>query len=493
MRGSIHFGRAPGPRGAACDTSQVSFPDTNSAMDRALDRAAVHARQHLSSLDTSAVAPTASRQQLVSRLDIPLGAAGVPAHTVVDELAAAVEGGLVGSPSGRFFAWVIGGTLPSAIATEWMMSAWDQNAAIYATSPASSVVEEVAGKWLLDVFRLPKESSFGFTTGCQMAHFTALAAARDSLLRRRGWDVAEQGLAGSPPIRVLTTAVHHVSIDRALRYLGIGSRQMRVLPVGDDGCLAVASLEAELLADDGPTIVALNAADLNLGVLDSFATLIPLAHKHGAWVHVDGAFGLFARASRRFDALTKDMDLADSWATDCHKWLNVPQDSGFAVVRDSSAHLRGMTIRDSYFVAEDAARDQIDWSPEWSRRSRGFPVYAALRELGRDGLAALIDRCVDHCARLVDGIGRLPGAEVVWRPSLNQGLVRFLAPGSAATDAAHDSRTDEIIGRINRSGEAMFGGVTWNGRRAMRVSVVNWRTSTADIDRTISAVASALT
>lgn len=461
-------------------------------MNAALDRAVVHARHYLSTLDTAAVAPTVSRRDLLSRFDRPLTDAGERADAIVDDLASAVEGALVGSASGRFFAWVIGGALPSAVAAEWLMSAWDQNAAIYATSPASSVVEEVAGRWLLDILRLPAEASFGFTTGCQTAHFTALAAARDHLLRARGWNVAEQGLAGSPPIRVFVTALRHVSVDRALRYLGIGSRQVHVLPVAADGRLEASTLEEALSAGDAPAIVALNAADLNCGVFDPFTTLIPLAHRHRAWVHVDGAFGLFARSSPRFDALTAGIELADSWATDCHKWLNVPQDCGFVAVRHRDAHRRGLTIRDSYFVAEDSARDQIDWSPEWSRRSRGFPVYAALRELGRGGVTSLIDRCADHCARLVEGIGALPGAEIVWRPILNQGLVRFLAPAADAASEDHDARTDEVIARINRSGEAMFGGVAWQGRRAMRVSVVNWRTTAADIERTVTAVARAI-
>ena len=471
---------------------QNDVASVDSSLTSALERAAYHARAYLATLDTGSVAATASRPELVSRLDVPLIRQGVPADVVVDELAAAVDGGLLRSAGGRFFAWVIGGALPSAVATEWLMSAWDQNAAIYATSPASSVVEEIAGKWLLDVLGLPAEASFGFTTGCQTAHFTALSAARDHLLRDCGWDVAEQGLAGSPPIRVFATALRHVSVDRALRYLGIGARQLHVLPVAADGRLESATLEAALSQGGGPTIVALNAGDLNLGVFDPFTTLVPLAHRHGAWVHVDGAFGLFARASSRFDALTAGIDLADSWATDCHKWLNVPQDCGFVVVRHRDAHLRGLTIRDSYFVAEDAARDEIDWNPEWSRRARGFPVYAALRELGRDGLTSLVDRSVDHCTRLVAEIGALPGAEIVWRPTINQGLVRFHAQRPTASPEDHDARTDEVIARINRSGEAMFGGVTWNGRRAMRVTVVNWRTTPADVDRTVAAVARAL-
>lgn len=469
-----------------------SAPGLDPHTSSALTRADHHARAYLSALDSAPVAATAAREALVAQLDVPLGADGLPADRVVDELAAAVEGGLIGSASGRFFAWVIGGALPSAVGTEWLMAAWDQNAAIYATAPAASVVEEVAGKWLLDLLRLPAQASFGLTTGCQTAHFTALAAARDHVLRQRGWDVAVNGLAGAPPIRVFVTAIRHVSIDRALRYLGIGSRQITELPVGADGRLDAATLEAALAASEGPAIVALNAGDLNSGVFDSFTDLVPLAQRYGAWVHVDGAFGLFARTSGRFDALTAGMDLADSWATDCHKWLNVPQDCGFVAVRHPDAHRRGLTIRDSYFVAEDAARDEIDWNPEWSRRARGFPVYAALRELGRAGVASLIERSVDHCINLVDGIGALPGAEVVWRPTINQGLVRFLAERPGAPPEEHDQRTDEVIARINQSGEAMFGGVTWHGRRAMRVCVVNWRTTPADVERTVAAVARVL-
>ena len=458
----------------------------------ALDRAALHARQFLDTLDTRSVAATVSRETLLARFDVPLERAGLSAVQVVDDLAKAAEGGQLGSVSGRFFAWVIGGTLPAALAADWLVSAWDQNATIYATSPVASVVEEVAGKWLLDVLRLPGTASFAFTTGCQMAHFTGLAAARDHVLHHAGWDVGVQGLAGSPPLRVLVSAVRHVSVDRALRYLGIGSQQLTVLPVDALGAVTPAALEAALTAHRGPVIVALNAADLNTGAFDPFHTLIPMAHAHGAWVHVDGAFGLFARASNRYESLVAGMDLADSWATDCHKWLNVPQDCGFAVVRHAQAQRRALTIHDSYFVGEQSARDEIDWTPEWSRRARGFVVYAALRALGRDGLAALIERNSDQCDALVRGIGALPLAEVVAPARLNQGLVRFLDPRSGATPTDHDARTEGVIDAINRSGEAMFGGVSWGGRRAMRVCVVNWRTTEADIARTVAAVARAL-
>lgn len=458
----------------------------------ALDLAASQARRYLEGLDDRPVAATVSREELLSRFDVPLSREGLPAEQVVEDLVRAAEGGQLGNVGGRFFAWVIGGVLPSALAADWLTSTWDQNAAIYATSPAASVVEEIAGKWLLDVLRLPATASFAFTTGCQMAHFTALAAAREYLLDERGWNVGEQGLAGSPPIRVLASVVRHVSVDRALRYLGIGSRQIVALPVDGAGAITPEVLIKALAEDDGPTIVCLNAADLNTGAFDPFLKLIPLSHAYNAWVHVDGAFGLFAGASGRFASLAEGIDLADSWATDCHKWLNVPQDCGFAAVRKPETHRRAFTIHDSYFVEEDAARDQIDWSPEWSRRARGFSVYAALRELGRDGLAAMIERHCDQCDALVRGIGALPGAEVACPARLNQGLVRFVDPRPEATPADHDACTDRVIEAINRTGEAFFGGVTWNGRRAMRISVVNWRTTAADVLRTVAAVARVL-
>ncbi len=458
----------------------------------ALDRAMFHAKRHLDQIDRASVAPVVTRDTLLARFNIPLDAAGLPADHVIDQLAHAADGGIVNNVGGRFFAWVIGGALPSALAAEWLTAAWDQNAAIYATSPVASVIEEVAGKWLLDVLRLPPSASFAFTTGCQMAHFVGILSARDHVLRAAGWDVGADGLAGSPPIRVLVSAVRHVSLDRALRYAGIGARQLVVLPTQSDGAVAPAVLEQALRAGDTPTIVGLNAADLNTAAFDDFRALIPLAHAHGAWVHVDGAFGLFARASSRYGDLVDGIDLADSWATDCHKWLNVPQDCGFAAVRYPDAHRRAFTIHDSYFVAEHDARDQIDWTPEWSRRARSVATYAALRELGRDGVAAMIDRCCDCCAALVNGIGALPGAEVVSPARLNQGLVRFLDPRAGATAEDHDVHTDRVITLINRGGDAMFGPVTWRGQRAMRVCVVNWQTDAAAVTRTVHAVRDAL-
>lgn len=469
----------------------MTFPDPPRDRDP-LESAARHAQAWFASLDTRAVAATVSRDELRRRFEAPLPQTGVAAHTVVDDLVRAADGGQLASGSGRFFAWVIGGAVPSSVAAEWLVSAWDQNATIYATSPVASVVEEVAGQWLLDLFRLPRTSSFAFTTGCQMAHFTALSAAREQVLRQVGWDVGRQGMAGSPPIRLLVSAIRHVSLDRALRYLGIGRDQLHVLPVDASGGIAPETL-AGALSVEGPTIVCLNAGDLNTGAFDDFRALVPLAQARGAWVHVDGAFGLFGRTSRRYDSLVEGMELADSWATDCHKWLNVPQDSGFVAVRHPDAHRRAMTIVDSYFVAEDKARDEIDWTPEWSRRARGFGVYAALRELGREGVAALIERNGEQCAALAAGMADIAGVDLVSPPRLNQALVRFRDARDGATEADHDARTERVIAAINASGEAFFGPSTWQGKRVMRICVVNWRTTARDVARTIAAVRHALT
>jgi glutamate/tyrosine decarboxylase-like PLP-dependent enzyme len=460
---------------------------THPAAHPALDRAAHHASVWLEGLATRAVNATTSLEELRARLRVPLTDEGIDPVQVVDDLAAATEGGLLGSPGGRFYAWVIGGTMPSAIAADWLTSAWDQNAGMYATAPAAAVAEEVVGEWLLDVLDLPRDASFALVTGCQMAHVTALAAARSGVLRDAGWDVERDGLFGAPRIRVLANATRHVTVDRALRLLGFGVNAVEPVETDDRGRVTADSLRTALRAGSGPTIVVLAAGDLNTGEFDRFQELIPIAKAAGAWVHVDGAFGLLARASATKRRLVDGVELADSWSTDAHKWLNVPFDSGIAIVRDRAAHRTAMTAHASYLVASDVVRDEVDWNPEFSRRARGFALYAALRELGRHGLADLIDRCCAHCYSIVTGIGALEGAEALWIPELDQGLVRFLDPRPDATEEEHDAHTDRIIAAINASGEAFFGGVTWKGRRAMRVSVVNWRTNDSDVARTIEA------
>ena len=463
------------------------------SIDATLSLAAARATQFLNGLDERPVGATADVAKLRTRLNRPLKDKGLPAETVVDGLIDAVENGLQGMPSGRFFAWVIGGALPSALAADWLTSAWGQNAALYACSPAASIVEDVVGTWLKDLLRLPLEASFAFVTGCQMAHVTCLAAARNALLKSRGWNVEERGLYGAPSIRVVSSDRKHASIEKAVRLLGFGTQSLSLLSPDGTETLEPQALEETLKRCAGmPTIVLLQAGDINTGAFDSFSSLIPIAKRYDAWVHVDGAFGLWAGVSPKYRHLTYGVEAADSWTTDGHKWLNVPFDCGYAFVRDAKAHRSALSVSAPYIAANDELRDEIDWNPEWSRRARGFATYAALMELGRNGVTDLIERTCRFAAQIVHGLETLPGVEVLWRPIINQGLVRFLDARSGATDADHDRRTEEIIRAVVASGEAFFAATTWRGKRAMRVSVLNWRTTENDVRRTLAAAANAL-
>ena len=459
-------------------------------MSDALEKAYLHARRWMDEADTRAVGASASAQQLRKALSRSLPQTPTPADVVIDELAAGVLAGNHNLVSGRFYACVMGSSHESALAADWLVSAWDQNSAMFACAPGAAVIEEVAGEWIKELLDLPREASFAFTTGCQLAHMTSLAAARSAVLTRAGFDVNEAGLVNCPPVRLIVNQQSHGSVERALRFLGFGQRQVVVLPTNERSELEVETLAAALQESDAPTIVVLNAADLNIAAFDPFAELIPLAHKHGAWVHVDGAFGLFARASRKTKHLTAGVELADSWATDAHKWLNVPFDGGISIVRDAAAHRAAMTTSASYLTASTDVRDQIDWNPEWSRRARAVPIYAALHELGVQGVEAMVDRGCEQCLALVDGVAALPGARAVVRPTLNQGLLRFEREGDS--DSNNDAFTDEVIAAINATGEAFFSGSTWHGRRVMRVSVVNFRTDAVQVKRTIAAVADVL-
>lgn len=455
----------------------------------ALTAALDNALSYLDRVDESPVAATVDLATLRSRLNKPLSDAGADAAVVVEQLVADVDGGILGSAGGRFFSWVIGGSLPAALAADWLTSTWDQNAALYACGPAAAVVEEVAGAWLAEILGLPDTASFAFVTGCQMAHVTCLAAARHALLSARGYDVEERGLAGAPRIRVFAGASRHGSVERAVRLLGLGTSALHEIASNDDEQMDSAALEAALAQDPAaPTVVVLQAGTINTGSFDAFETVVPLARKYGAWVHVDGAFGLWVAANAKYRHLVNGVAAADSWATDGHKLLNVPFDCGYAFVRDADAHSESMSHRAVYLVHDLSARDQIDWNPEWSRRARGFSTYAAIRQLGRAGIAAMIENCCVRAQQLVAGLAELEGVEVLWAPVIDQGLVRFLSPASGATDEDHDAWTDRIIVEILASGAAHFGGTTWRGRRAMRISVVNWSTSQEDVDRSVRAV-----
>jgi glutamate/tyrosine decarboxylase-like PLP-dependent enzyme len=453
-------------------------------MTTVLDLASRHAARYLEALPSRPIAPTASMAELQRRLAKPLPEAGLPDETVIDELVRDCEGGIMGSAGGRFFGWVIGGTLPSALAADWLTSTWDQNAASNLTAPAEAVIEQVCGDWAKTMLALPASASFGLVTGCQMAHTTALASARHKLLRDRGWDVEAKGLSGAPPLRILTTENRHESILRAVRVLGIGTDAVGYVRADNSGRIELRAVEEALReTGDAPTVVVLQAGDLNTGVFDPFEQACEIAHASGAWVHVDGAIGLWVAASERHRHLLRGVERADSWATDGHKWLNLPFDSGLVFVAHAAAHRASFAQDTSYSMPTEAVRNQKDWNPEWSRRGRGFPLYAAFRALGREGIAGIVDRCSAHADRLVREIGGLPGAEIAAAPVINQGLVRFVSK-----NGDHDLFTDRVIGRIQQDGVAWFGGVTWRGMRAMRVSVSNWRTTDEDIDRTIDSV-----
>jgi glutamate/tyrosine decarboxylase-like PLP-dependent enzyme len=465
----------------------------NSFFSEPLNAAARHALKHLDGLRDRPVEATVSLEEVRRRFDIPLDQEGLSPVDVIEHLARSSEGAIVGSAGPRFFGFVIGGSLPAALAADWLTSAWDQNAGLYVIGPAAAVVEEVAAKWLKSLFGLPEQASFAFVTGCQMAHVTCLAAARHQILERAGWDVERDGLSGAPPIRILTSTEQHATVPRAARLLGLGTGCIDTLPCDDEGRLRADAIEAALKARaDKPTIVVLQAGDLNRGAFDDFRTLIPIAHQQGAWVHIDGAFGLWCAASPNYKHLLGGVEAADSWSTDGHKWLNVPYDCGYAFVRDPAPHHASQGVHSSYLVQGAGARDQVDWTPEFSRRARGFATYAALRQLGRSGVAEMIDRSCAVAAELILRIGALPGATALCPPLINQGMVRFFDPRPNASEADHDRLTDAVVVGIRASGEAFFTPTTWHGMRAMRISVSNWQTSLEDVAPVATCVARVL-
>lgn len=458
-----------------------------------LEKTLQHALSYLEGLPNGPVAPNRSLEQLRDQLHHPLPDHPRDPMAVVDELVSNVAGGLTGNAGGRFHAWVIGGAVPASLAADWMTSTWDQNAGMFAVAPAASVVEEVCGEWLLDLLQLPSDASFALVTGCQMAHVTCLAAARNQVLARQGWDVEQRGLVGAPPIRILTGDQRHGTIERAVRLLGLGRDCIIDIDTDEQGQLRGSALQAELAkAPDAPTIVLLQAGDLNTGSFDPFDEVIPIAHAHHAWVHVDGAFGLWAAASESYRHLTTGMAKADSWATDGHKWLNVPYDSGFAFVAHREPHYNSLAHHAVYLDHSAVARDPVDWNPEYSRRARGFATYAAIASLGKSGIEAIVDDCCRCARQLVEKAGEIDGVEIHHVPTINQGLLRFLHPSPNASLEDHDRHTEAVTAAISASGEAQFACTTWRGMRVMRVSVSGWATDADDVERTVRAIAKAV-
>lgn len=452
--------------------------DTGTDVDRSagLDRAHALALEWLDSLAERPVPPRATTEEVAALLDPVLPDGPTDPATVVEELAAACEPGLNAMPGGRFFGFVIGGTHPAALAADWLVSAWDQNTGLRVITPAHSAVEDLTERWLLDLLGLPGHSAVGFVTGGTMANFTCLAAARDEVLRRQGWDVATQGLVGSPGVRVLVGAERHDTIDLSLRYLGLGAPE----PVGvdDQGRVVPAALTAALEAGDGrPTIVCLQAGNVHSGAFDPFVETIAAAHDAGAWVHVDGAFGLFAAASPARRHLVEGHEGADSWATDAHKTLNVPYDCGLAIVRDRAALRAAMGMHGDYLIF-DAAGEPMDKVPEISRRGRAFPVWAVLRSLGREGVAALVDGYCEHARAFADGIAAIEGAEVLNDVVFTQVCAAF----------GDDEATRGVVEAMLADGTAWTTGSRWRGRAVLRMSVSNWSTTAADVEASLDAL-----
>jgi glutamate/tyrosine decarboxylase-like PLP-dependent enzyme len=397
---------------------------------------------------------------------------------VIDELATALDPGIVASLGPRYFGFVIGGTLPASAAADWLTTARGQNAGLHALSPAAAAAEEVAGEWMLELLGLPGEASFGLPTGAGLGNTVGLAAGRHAVLARAGWDVEADGLFGAPEITVLIGADAHATLLTALQYLGLGRDRVIRVPVDDQGRMRADAANDAIAGVDGPLIAAIQAGNVNSGAFDPAAEIADALDGHpNRWLHVDGAFGLWAAVSPERRHLVAGIDRADSWSTDAHKWLNVGYDCGFVAVRDAAAHRASMATSAAYLMPSEL-RENWEYVLDSSRRPRGFILYAAIRSLGREGVRVLVERCCSLAERIADRLREADGVEVLNDVVLNQVLVRF----------GDDERTRAVIAAVQADGTAWMGGTIWQGRAAMRISVSNWSTTEADADRTVEAI-----
>ncbi len=454
----------------------------------ALQRAATQAEAFRRTVDEGPQRAEDDYRASLARFSEPLPETGRPATAVIDELVERATPGLQKSAGRRFFGWVIGNSHPVGVAADWLTAAWGQNAGNPVASPAAAACEAVAAQWLLELLDLPREASVGFVTGATMANFVGLAAARSAVLARVGWDVQAQGLFGAPPIQVLIGEDAHATVYSALQYLGLG--HARVTRIGTDaqGAIDPTAFEQAAAQIEGPAIAILQAGQINTGACDDFARLVPLAQARGAWVHVDGAFGMWARTSADHAALVAGIEQADSWATDGHKWLQTPYDCGYAIVRDARAHWDAMSINASYLPVGQGERDPSHYVPELSRRARGFATWAMIAHLGRRGMGALVERHVRVARLMAQRLAREPGIEVVNDVVLNQLILRFGADRPADEG---DRLTRATIAGLQADGEAFAGGGQWRGRWVMRVSVIGSDTHEADGERSAEAIAAA--
>jgi glutamate/tyrosine decarboxylase-like PLP-dependent enzyme len=449
--------------------------DSRSLLHDVADRAA----DWLDDLPHRPVGATHARGEL--QVTGVLGDGPLPVEQVIAELAREASPGLTAMGSPRFFGFVIGGAHPAGVAADWLASVWDQNAGLAGPAPAVAAFEEIAGRWLAELLGFPPTASFALVTGCQMAHVTSLAAARHRVLADVGHDAERDGLVGAPPIRVLAGEERHVTVDRAVRLLGLGTGSIEPVAADGRGAMRIQALADALASGDGrPTIVVAQVGNVNTGAIDPMEDVCAAARAHGAWIHVDGAFGLWAAASASRRHLVRGVELADSWATDAHKWLNVPYDCGISFVRDHAAHRAAMAVTAAYLLQDAGGpRDPMDWTPEFSRRARGLAVYATLRALGRDGVAELVDRLCACAERFAERLGDV-GFEV-----LEQGLNQVLVA------CADDQATDATLAAVQSEGTCWPSGTTWRGRRCIRISVCNWQTTPEDVDRSLEVMAAA--
>jgi len=442
--------------------------------DSLLSRTRELAENFLASVDSRPVFPTTTFPELVRALGGPLPEEPQDPQSVIERLAAAADPGLVATPGPRYFGFVTGGSVPAAIAAEWLTAAWDQNAGLHVLSPAAAAIEHVAAGWLLELLGLPPSASVGFVTGATVANTTALAAARHEVLRRAGWDVEAHGLQGAPRITVIAGQQAHASIRNATRFIGLGSAGIVYVNSDDQGRMIPASLERALGAASGPTIVCAQSGNVNTGAFDPVHLIEPLVHAHGGWLHVDGAFGLWAAVSTSLVHHLRGVAAADSWTVDGHKWLNVPYDSGFVIVAHPAAHRAAMSQTAEYLLrGGEEEREGQDWTPEASRRARGNPVYAAIKSLGRRGITEMIDRCCACARTIADTLEGEAGIEVLNEVVLNQVLVRFRS-------SSGENVTPRVALRIQQDRICWAGGTQWGGEAALRISVSGWKTTEED-------------
>jgi glutamate/tyrosine decarboxylase-like PLP-dependent enzyme len=450
--------------------------------------AVAHTRalQFLARLAERPVNATATFAELLSSLGGPLSDEGTDPSAVIDALARDAEPGIVSTAGPRYFGFVTGGSYPVAVAADWLVAAWDQNGGLFVMSPAVSALEQVTMRWILDALSLPPASSVGFVTGAHTANIAALAAARHEVLRRAGWDVEMHGLQGAPRVTVIAGAEAHSSIPAACRLVGFGSATIVQVAADDQGRMRVDALDAALSSTSGPRIVCAQAGNVNTGASDPFTEIAERTRAHDAWLHVDGAFGLWAAASRYRRQQVAGVEAADSWTTDAHKWLNVPYDSGIVIVAHAAAHRAAMSQRAAYLIpGVGEQRDGMDWTLEASRRARVVPLYAVLRSLGRDGLETLVEHCCRIAARMANQLRNAPGVTLLNDVVLNQLLVRF-------SNERGENITSDVIAAVQAGGECWCGGTTWEGQPAMRISVSSWKTSEADADRSVAAIVRAV-